>query len=252
MFQLLSGCAVREGRTVNEELLDAMTRPPAPLSTVAPDIAPAIAEIVDRALAFPKQDRWPDAEAMREAIAEAYSSLLGIPIGDAPPMTAPSAFRPAALERGHAPSRRPKAPTTDRPVGVSLGPAGRAHGSEHGRIGAAAVGGFVIAGVMAGVIAAGVVGFARSGHTHSVTAAGFSVAPSGVTVALPAPSSAPPPALSPEASVPELDTPVVPKAPAVPAPVWRSRHDQAPPANCVPPYTMDPETGIKRWRVECL
>jgi hypothetical protein len=155
---------------------------------------------------------------------------------------------PAALERGQAPSRRPKAPTTDRPVEVSLGPAGRAHGSEQGRIGAAAVGGFVIA----GVLAAGIVGFARSGHTHSVTAAGVSVAPSGVTVALPAPSSAPPPALSPEASVPELDTPVVPKAPAVPAPVSRSRHDQAPPANCVPPYTMDPETGIKRWRVECL
>jgi eukaryotic-like serine/threonine-protein kinase len=281
MFELLSGSPVRGGRTVNEELLEAMTRPAAPLSTVAPDVAPAIAEIVDRALAVSKEDRWPDAEAMREAVRQAYLTLRGVSIEEAPPFTAPSAFRsPGAIsERGRLPSKPPKTPTTDRPVAVPQEPplplspwvrpfsrvrlpswvrvpswvpvsswAGVSRWG-HPRIVAAAVAGFLAATVMVGII-----GLARSPGGHSETAEVPSPAPAREAPP-PLPSSSASSVPPPEESLRPLDEPApvpVPVPPKAPASVRPSGRDQAPRGNCVPPYTMDPKTGIKRWKVQCL
>ena len=50
-------------------MLLAMTQQLAPLATVVPDIAPEIAAIVDRAVAHERDARWPDATAMRQAVA---------------------------------------------------------------------------------------------------------------------------------------------------------------------------------------
>lgn len=50
-----------------------MTQPLPPLASVLPDIAPEVAAIVDRAVAYDREARWPDAMAMRQAL----SGLLG-------------------------------------------------------------------------------------------------------------------------------------------------------------------------------
>jgi serine/threonine-protein kinase len=77
MYTLLSGQLVHEAETVEEVLIRAGTEPARPVRSIVPDLAPPVAEAIDRALAFDKQDRWPDAAAMREALAGAVTASLG-------------------------------------------------------------------------------------------------------------------------------------------------------------------------------
>ena len=71
MFTLLAGRPVHDGATVNEVLLSAMTNAAPLLSTVCPGVSASVAEAVDRALAFDKSDRWPDAATMLGAVRHA-------------------------------------------------------------------------------------------------------------------------------------------------------------------------------------
>lgn len=68
LFNILSGQPVRDADTLSEILLQAMTLPAPPLSTAAPHVHPALAAIVDRALAFARDERWPSCAAMRDAL----------------------------------------------------------------------------------------------------------------------------------------------------------------------------------------
>jgi serine/threonine-protein kinase len=74
IFALLSGRTVHEARTAHEHLLLAATRPARPLASVAPDTHEAICAVVDRALQFNREDRWPDARSMQSAVSEAYKA----------------------------------------------------------------------------------------------------------------------------------------------------------------------------------
>lgn len=100
MFLLLSGRKLRAGRNLNEALIEAATVPAPPLSSVAPGVSRAVADLVDRAIAFEKEDRWPDAGAMRAAVRKARSSLTGaggtLPLGALPiwPGPAPASDAP--------------------------------------------------------------------------------------------------------------------------------------------------------------
>lgn len=80
MFTLLTGKGLHEEGTLNEQLLAAMSKPCPPIATVSPSVSPAIAEIVDRALAFDKTNRWPDARSMRAAVDAAYQTVTGRPM----------------------------------------------------------------------------------------------------------------------------------------------------------------------------
>ena len=62
----------------------AATIPAPSLAARTPEVPQALAAIVDRALAFDKAARWPDAAAMRDAIASAHASLFGEVISRAP------------------------------------------------------------------------------------------------------------------------------------------------------------------------
>jgi eukaryotic-like serine/threonine-protein kinase len=84
MFRLLSGHGVHDGATVHEEFANAMTTPARPLATVAPEVDAAVARVVDRAVAFAKDMRWPDAHRMQAAVRQAYEESSGAPIGSAP------------------------------------------------------------------------------------------------------------------------------------------------------------------------
>jgi serine/threonine-protein kinase len=80
MFTLLSGRYVHEADTVEELVVFAATRPARLLASVAGDVPPQIARVVDRALAFEKDDRWPDARAMQQALERAYGEVFGEPL----------------------------------------------------------------------------------------------------------------------------------------------------------------------------
>jgi serine/threonine-protein kinase len=84
MFSMLAGRDVHEAPTVNEQLLLAMTKPAVSLATVA-RVPSAVTKIVDRALAFDKADRWPNARVMKVAVQAAYEEIFARPLGDAKP-----------------------------------------------------------------------------------------------------------------------------------------------------------------------
>jgi serine/threonine-protein kinase len=68
MYALLSGRPIHRADTANELLLKVMTEPAPGLRTVAPDVAEAAAQVVDKALAFDKNHRFSSAQEMAHAV----------------------------------------------------------------------------------------------------------------------------------------------------------------------------------------
>jgi eukaryotic-like serine/threonine-protein kinase len=75
LFSMIAGRPVHQAQTVNELLLAAMTQPAAPLATVFPGATVALSALVDRALAYRKEERFADAAAMQAQLREARRSL---------------------------------------------------------------------------------------------------------------------------------------------------------------------------------
>lgn len=71
MIALLTGRRPRHADTANEELLAAMTVPFAPVSALVPSLPAALAAVIDRAVAFNRDERWPTAQAMQQALRDA-------------------------------------------------------------------------------------------------------------------------------------------------------------------------------------
>jgi serine/threonine-protein kinase len=82
MFTLLTGKYVHEAETPNEQLLAAMTCPAPPLSTLRPDLPSAVVDVVDRALAFEREDRWSSALEMQKAVRAALGAIEGTTQGE--------------------------------------------------------------------------------------------------------------------------------------------------------------------------
>jgi tRNA A-37 threonylcarbamoyl transferase component Bud32 len=80
LFTLLSGLQVHEGESATAILVQAATQPARPLGSVAPGVDPRLAAIVDRALAFDRDARWPDAASMRAAVRAAHLEMFGAPV----------------------------------------------------------------------------------------------------------------------------------------------------------------------------
>jgi serine/threonine protein kinase len=77
LFMLLSGELVHSARNPNELRVCAARDAPRRLEMVAPDVPSTIARVVNRGLAMKKEDRWPTAAAMREALLDAHRSVFG-------------------------------------------------------------------------------------------------------------------------------------------------------------------------------
>jgi serine/threonine-protein kinase len=92
MFIALTGQQVRQADTPNEELLLAMTQRPPSIGDMGATLPLALVELVDRALAFEQDDRWPDARAMQTAV-RTVQSMLGSD-GSLPIATEISSTRP--------------------------------------------------------------------------------------------------------------------------------------------------------------
>jgi serine/threonine protein kinase len=76
-FAMVSGELVHTGETSNEFLIAAGTNPARSLASVVPDAPAPLVEVIDRALAFSKGDRWPTAAAMRGAMLEVHRANFG-------------------------------------------------------------------------------------------------------------------------------------------------------------------------------
>lgn len=131
MFAALSGHHVHEAPTVNEQLLAAMTVPARPIRELAADVPEPVALLVDHALAFSKEGRWPNARALREAVRQAYEAVAGRPLEQAPrlsirPPPAASVNQNDATIDAEAAEAILQRATTARPVTSPLGsPGGR-------------------------------------------------------------------------------------------------------------------------------
>ena len=79
LFTLLSGRLVHEAGNASHLLILAGTSQARPLASVAPQIPAPIAEVIDRALAFDRRVRWPDAGSMRHALREASLAVFHEP-----------------------------------------------------------------------------------------------------------------------------------------------------------------------------
>jgi serine/threonine-protein kinase len=77
LFTLLCGELVHTGENAQQVTVRAATVPARSLAAVKPDVPASVVYVIDRALAFRKEERWPTAAAMRHAIQEAHLSEFG-------------------------------------------------------------------------------------------------------------------------------------------------------------------------------
>jgi serine/threonine protein kinase len=77
MFTMLSGRHVHDAKTSQEQMILSATTPAVSLANVAPGLPRAVVSIVDRALAFDRTKRWPNASSMGEAVRAALDALGG-------------------------------------------------------------------------------------------------------------------------------------------------------------------------------
>lgn len=96
MLTLLTGREVHLAETAQHMMVLAATQQAPSLVTVLADAPPSLVALIDRALAFDKQERWPGAIQMRDAVAVTYAGLFDAPmrranLGDLlpPPMSIP-------------------------------------------------------------------------------------------------------------------------------------------------------------------
>ncbi|MFO0566093.1 MAG: serine/threonine-protein kinase [Polyangiaceae bacterium] len=83
MFTLLSGRHVQDAATAEESTVLAATTPARSLAKVLPDLDRGVVALVDRALAWEKRDRWPDAKSMQHELRSVASRVLGSDAKDA-------------------------------------------------------------------------------------------------------------------------------------------------------------------------
>jgi serine/threonine protein kinase len=94
LFNALSGRTVHDGEGTHEELVRTITDS-APPRAAAPPRGPAVvAALIDRALAFEPEDRWPTARAMQEAVQAARAEIGPSASAPPPPPDSYSASQP--------------------------------------------------------------------------------------------------------------------------------------------------------------
>jgi len=276
MWHALTGKLVHAGRTSNEELLSAMTNQAPPLSSVLPSVSPAVAQVVDRALAFEKEKRWPDAERMQEGVRRVYHDRHSAPLTTAPRLTVPETVPDRTLSS--APDVLvPRPATTWRPVANSQS-GGTGSTPSRRLVAIAAMGAVAI-----GIVVLGISWVESAAHRSASTEASSSTTSQATALQAPSesarptaaaertPTETPLPAIaatdlptagataSARAAPPQPAAPDAPTAaptastlrPPLPAPPAATTPRAAKP-NCSPPYTLDPKTGKKHFKVECL
>jgi eukaryotic-like serine/threonine-protein kinase len=192
MFTLLSGKLVHEAPTAQRMLVDAMIKPARSLAKVAPNRPRAVIQLIDRALAFDKKDRWPDAKTMQQAVRVAHQSVLGRPMVTASMLRTTGPDRPAPadpLARTVRVDSAPNAePTTVAPVSSTPERASGRRALRLGLYGGALLVGLVGAGL---VVRSQLVSRGSSGTEPPAGASGTQTAASNPHPSAMAPSAEP-------------------------------------------------------------
>lgn len=110
MFACLTGQVVHEGRTANEQLLAAMTNRAPAIRSIVPTLPRPVAEVVDKALAFERADRFQSAREMQAAVRAAYERMQSAPISTAPKLVVPDVAMQPTLPSSGAPGGGQTAP----------------------------------------------------------------------------------------------------------------------------------------------
>ena len=76
MFTLITGRFVHDAESGTAQVVYTATRPAPSLGAFVQGLPPSIISVVDRALAFTKENRWPDARNMQGAVRAALSSMV--------------------------------------------------------------------------------------------------------------------------------------------------------------------------------
>jgi serine/threonine protein kinase len=271
MFHVLSGALPHQGRTPNEQLLSAMSRPVPSLASVAPQAGPAIANLVDRALAFAREKRWPDARRMQDILRRAYHDRFNVPITTAPNLSVPASVPNRTLGGSHVAPTAPRLPTTGQPVETVRTALSVRGLMARNRVAVLLLGGAASVG-LAVAAAAWIVSATRTGvGTTATSAPSDAPLPAAVAAseslamaaaASSAPPAPPPPVLSTMdlPSPPTVATGATPRATSAAAqppttPPARAIGSSVIPANpysCSPPFTIDGVTRAKHFKAECL
>src|ERR1700722_9088593 len=76
MFTLATGKLVHEADNTQQMLVKAATQPARPVASLMPSMPTALGQVIDRALAFDKANRWSSAAAMHAALREAAAAAF--------------------------------------------------------------------------------------------------------------------------------------------------------------------------------
>jgi eukaryotic-like serine/threonine-protein kinase len=281
MFALLTGRKVHEGRTANAVLIAAATKPAPPLASVLRETSAAVARVVDKALAFQKEKRWPDAARMQEAVRAAWHDRHQAPISTAPKLVVPPSVANRTLASASVARLPVGAPTTHRAVAASR-PISRKPLS-HPVLLAIGMGGAALAGAIGVAVhtSAGRKGAPAPGPPSVTPALGTVSTQRGSNEPLRSPLPTAAPSASAESTPPSIATTDLPTAPAAVAPAPGGAATKPQPAalqkpmplptaaspphvatadtpgakpaktDCDPPYRL--EAGNKKvWKPECL
>jgi eukaryotic-like serine/threonine-protein kinase len=141
MYTLLTGRHVHEGFSSNEVLIAAATREPCSVSAFAPNLEPAVSELIDVCLRLDINERWSDARTMqRELRQRSNNRPLALPtipdteggsLSGTEIATFTSSQNPSSVDRSH--GRRPR-------TQPSAGPRRWLRGLHASAIGALALG----------------------------------------------------------------------------------------------------------------
>ena len=283
MFNLSSGQFVHDADTVEELLVHAGSRHARSILTVLPDLPPAIAEVIDRALAFRKDERWPTARTMQAALGEACRITYGsLPPGACPSDPPPgwvdaSPAVPATIDDAGPPADAAGPPTApiDAPITAqtNLWPAHHPMAlkpSTTGGIGGESVtrppsrrfglwlafGGVVTVAAVAGEVLsrAPSSGSQSAPATAAVAAPPADESPRASVIASPAQSESDASHAAPSSPAPATAaaSSAQPPSPKKKPDIARPRPTPTPPADtCDPPFYVDTQ-GHRRYKPECL
>lgn len=79
LHALITGKKLHEGRSDQEAFVLAATRPAPSVARIAPDLPAEVVALIDRALQWDRRNRFPDALAMRQAIAKVLGTVASRP-----------------------------------------------------------------------------------------------------------------------------------------------------------------------------
>jgi eukaryotic-like serine/threonine-protein kinase len=281
-FALLSKRYVHEADNAGEMMVVVGSRPARSLALVCPELPGALAAVFDRALRFEKSERWADARSMKSALGAAYRASFGAPIPGSEEEEDETILRvPSGSHEMHAaPGRSHRSDRASAAVTVLTGATPvitqRVEPLPHGlrgvhrrmwRPSVLAGAGMIFAVAVAAFVAIA----AGSSPASTSTSSQAALASPAASVARKSNGSSSWSAPSDRAdekananeppSIPVESLPAVAQAPAgtgaspgVPSTsVPPARVAPAKPASaCTQPFTMDPATGKKKWKLECL